>query len=117
MVSQFLDESAVLPSPYQERIEVSRGGDTGTVFSPLKVFEYMRTGKPIVASDLPRIRDILTDRVSALLCSPDDSKAWCLALVEILENPEFAENLGRRARADFEANYSMKTRASKVLKD
>ena len=40
--------------------------------SPLKLFEYLTLGRPIVASDLPAIREVLTHERTALLVPPDD---------------------------------------------
>ena len=42
--------------------------------SPLKLFEYLTLGRPIVASDLPALREILTDGVTALLSPPGDAR-------------------------------------------
>ena len=38
--------------------------------SPLKLFEYMASGRPIVASDLPSLREVLADGRNALLVEP-----------------------------------------------
>ena len=43
--------------------------------SPLKLFEYMAAGRPIVASDLPAIREVLTADVNALLVAPGNAPA------------------------------------------
>ena len=43
--------------------------------SPLKLFEYLTLGRPIVASDLPAIREVLTDGRTALLVPPGDPPA------------------------------------------
>ncbi|MEK7600442.1 MAG: glycosyltransferase family 4 protein [Patescibacteria group bacterium] len=42
--------------------------------SPLKLFEYMASGTPIVASDLPSLREVLSDEC-AVLVAPDDSES------------------------------------------
>ncbi|PMP95968.1 MAG: hypothetical protein C0169_04930, partial [Thermodesulfobacterium geofontis] len=43
--------------------------------SPLKLFEYIALGLPIVASDLPVFREVLRDRENALLVKPGDPEA------------------------------------------
>ena len=47
--------------------------------SPLKLFEYLSLGRPIVASDLPAIREVLTDNETALLVPPGDPAALASA--------------------------------------
>jgi glycosyltransferase involved in cell wall biosynthesis len=39
--------------------------------SPLKMFEYMAAGKPIITSDLPPIRDVLSEQ-TAFFCQPGE---------------------------------------------
>lgn len=65
--------------------------------SPLKMFEYMASRVPIVASDLPGIRDILTDQVSALLVQPDDPKALAKGIQSILDAPALGAQLADKA--------------------
>ncbi len=48
--------------------------------SPLKLFEYMAHGLPIVSSDLPALREVLENESNALLCDPDDIVAWVSAI-------------------------------------
>ena len=43
--------------------------------SPLKLFEYMASGRPIVASDLPSLREVLRDGENALLVEPGNPQA------------------------------------------
>lgn len=65
--------------------------------SPLKLFEYMASGKPIVASDLPAIREILTDGENARLVPPGDPTAIVAAVGELLTDRALAEQLARAA--------------------
>jgi glycosyltransferase involved in cell wall biosynthesis len=48
--------------------------------SPLKLFEYLAAGRPIVASDLPAFREVLRDGANALLVPPDDPAALAAAV-------------------------------------
>ena len=59
-VAEYVAAFDVVLAPYQCRVSVAGGaGDIGKWMSPLKVFEYMACGKPIVASDLPVLREVL----------------------------------------------------------
>jgi len=65
--------------------------------SPLKLFEYMASGKPIVASDLAPIREILTDGENARLVPPGEPAALAAAVRELLADRALAERLARAA--------------------
>lgn len=67
--------------------------------SPLKLFEYLTLGRPIVASDLPAIREVLTDEVTALLVPPGHDRALASALLRLRDDPSMAAALGRAALA------------------
>ncbi len=82
--------------------------------SPLKLFEYMAAGLPIVASDLPAIREILTDGVNALLVPPGDPKAIAAAVRRLRTEPGLAERLRTRALQDVQ-NYTWDRRARQVI--
>ena len=102
--------------PYGSQIEVAGGRiDTVRWFSPLKLFEYMSAAKAIVSSDLPTLREVLTNEENALLVPADDVDAWEEALCRLLDDPEFAATLANRAHEDFLAEYTWEARARRVL--
>jgi glycosyltransferase involved in cell wall biosynthesis len=74
----------------------------------------MALGKPIVASDLPVIREILKDGVNARLAAPGNCGDWEGAISELLDNREMATALGEAARRDIEKKYSWKQRARAI---
>jgi len=82
--------------------------------SPLKAFEAMAAGRPIVASDLPSSREVLEDGRDALLVPPGDAEALAAALRRLLEDRALAERLARVAweRAP---RYSWDARAQALL--
>jgi glycosyltransferase involved in cell wall biosynthesis len=67
--------------------------------SPLKLFEYLAMGRPIVASDLPSIREVLTDSRTALLVPPGDPQALAGALSRLAGDRALARALGRASLA------------------
>lgn len=65
------------------------------VACPMKLFEYLAAGVPVVASDLPAIRDIIRDGENGLLVAPDDPKALADGISRILADPALGERLAR----------------------
>jgi glycosyltransferase involved in cell wall biosynthesis len=82
--------------------------------SPLKLFDYMAAGVPIVASDLPALREVLRHEENALLARPDDPDSFAASVRRILAEPALAARLGARARADV-LGYSWDARARALL--
>ncbi len=68
--------------------------------SPLKLFEAMAANRPIVASDLPTIREVLTDEANALLVQPGNPEALAGAIRKLALNPALGLRLASRARED-----------------
>lgn len=89
--------------------------DIGQWTSPMKLFEYMALGKPIVASDLPVLREILDGGVNAVLVAHDNSNEWINAIRLLRADSNLSMSLGNNAKKELEAKYSWKIRAGKVL--
>ena len=81
--------------------------------SPLKLFEYMAAGKPIVASNLPSIREVLRDGENAVLVEPGNPTALTSGLRRVLEDRKLAERIASRA-FDEVTEYSWDCRAERV---
>lgn len=81
--------------------------------SPLKLFEYLASGTPIIASDSPALREILSEK-NAVLVRPDYPEALQKAILELLRNPAMYANLGVNANQNSE-HYSWEKRANIIL--
>lgn len=81
--------------------------------SPLKLFEYLAAGKPIVASDLPAFREVLEPDVHALLVAADDPAAIAAAVERLARDPGLACRLARAA-FDLAGRYSWDARAARL---
>jgi glycosyltransferase involved in cell wall biosynthesis len=82
--------------------------------SPLKLFDYMAAGVPIVASDLPALREVLRHEENALLATAGDPDAFASAARRLLADPDLAARLGSQARADVD-QYGWDARARALL--
>lgn len=81
--------------------------------SPLKLFEYLTMGRPIVASDLTSIREVLTHRETALLVPPGDERVLGSALLELRDHPALAASLATAALA-LSSKYTWDARAERI---
>lgn len=70
--------------------------------APLKILETMAAGIPLIASDLPVVRELVSDGVEGRLVPPDRPAELARAIRILLAYPELAQNLGRNGRARIE---------------
>ncbi len=81
--------------------------------SPMKILEMMACGTPIVATDLPSIREILTNGRNALLIPANHPTALAAAVKQLLADREMASSFARQAREDV-LSYVWSQRARKL---
>ena len=93
-VPAYLQAADVLVLPNSGAAEISR-----LYTSPLKLFEYLASGRPIIASDLPSIREILTHGRDGWLVPPDDPSALAAGITTLLDAPDLGAALARQGRA------------------
>jgi glycosyltransferase involved in cell wall biosynthesis len=116
VLSNYYARLDIVLAPYQRRVALRGGrGDIARWMSPLKIFEYMAAGKPVVASDLPVLREVLEDGREALLVPPDDIEAWAAAIERLLASPELRQRLSRSAHQKFMRQFTWQARARKML--
>lgn len=99
--------------PYESFISGSGGGDISGVSSPLKMFEYLASGRPIISSDLPVLHEVLNEK-NAIFCPPGDLVAWKSAIFRILTNQKLRRELSVQAKVDANC-YSWNDRSRKIL--
>ena len=81
--------------------------------SPLKLFEYMAAGRPIVASDLPSIGEVLRDGENAVLVEPGNPQAFVAGLQRIKDDTALAGRLAAQAAEDVR-DYTWARRAERL---
>lgn len=95
----------VLPNTARETISVH-------YTSPMKLFEYMASGTPIVASGLPSIME-LVDSTNAYIFEPDSPESLAEKITEVLSSPIEATTRAQRARQRV-SEFTWKKRAKRL---
>ncbi len=105
----------ILIAPYQNDVLIGTGVNTAKYMSPLKVFEYMSARKPIVLSDLPVLKEIITHGENGWICDPDNINEWVSALEKLRVDKELSEYIAQNAYDDFKKKYTWDERAKFIL--
>jgi glycosyltransferase involved in cell wall biosynthesis len=82
---------------------------------PIKVIEYMSSGRPILASNLPVVRELVREDVDALLFAPDDSQDLAHKALTILRDRELAERLANSAASRAREKLTWSAAQKKLL--
>lgn len=100
-------DACVLPLPKQSHFVYYA--------SPLKLFEYMASRRPLIAADLPSWADVLVDGQNALLFEPESVPALSAALIHVMTDAALRARLSENAHRDVLANYTWDKRAERIL--
>jgi ATP-binding cassette subfamily B protein len=84
-------------------------------FSPLKVYEYMAAGLPIVASRIGQLATLIDHEGNGLLCQPGDAESLAAAIRRLREEPGLAARLGANARQTIGAQHTWDHVAQRIL--
>lgn len=82
--------------------------------SPLKLFEYMASGKAVIASAVGQLMDVVQDGRNGLLVAPGDISAMTVALQHLINNPRLRQQLGQQARQDVIQKHSWEQYISRL---
>ncbi|MDD2807014.1 MAG: glycosyltransferase [Patescibacteria group bacterium] len=109
-IPYFLKAADVLVLPNSGKKEIS-----AKYTSPLKLFEYMTSGNPIVASDLPSIREVL-DESNSILVKPDSALNLAAGIKKVLFDRVLADQISQRCLEQVKM-YSWDKRAASIIKE
>lgn len=107
-IPYWLKSADVLVLPNTAKEKISR-----IYTSPLKLFEYMASGTPIVASDIPSIREIVSER-EVCFVEPDSPQALAKGIKKVLNNPEKAKKIAEHTK-EVVKKYTWQKRAETIL--
>jgi glycosyltransferase involved in cell wall biosynthesis len=81
-----------------EKVDIAVQPAVTEYASPMKLIEYMVTGKAIVAPDQPNIKELLTHKQNAILFKPCDWEDFALQIEKLISNPSLVHQIGVVAR-------------------
>ncbi|CCQ54419.1 glycosyltransferase family 4 protein [Crocosphaera watsonii] len=82
---------------------------------PVKMFEYMSAGLPVIASNFPLWKEIIEGNNCGICVDPLDTKEISQAIQWIFEHPQEAQKMGKNARRAVENKYNWENEAKKLL--
>ena len=85
-------------------------------YSPVKIYEYMAYGKPVISSRIGQIQEIIQHMKTGLLCEPDDLDDFFVNIRLLLEKPELRLQIGECARRMVQSQHTWRHRG-KALSD
>jgi alpha-maltose-1-phosphate synthase len=83
--------------------------------SPLKVFEYLAAGLPVVASGADQLTDLIAHGETGMVCEPDDASSLAAALDLLSGDPQLRARMGRAGRECVLANHTWDQVAGRIL--
>lgn len=112
-----MSELDALLMPYQTKVSIGlSNSDTSKWMSPLKMFEYMSSKRPIVSSDLPVIREVLENNRNAILVAPEIFQEWREAINRLYQSSKLREDLATNAHSDYLSFYTWDVRAEALIR-
>ena len=111
-VPAYLDSCDLLVSPH---VPLSDGREF--FGSPTKLFEYMAMAKPIIASRLGQIAEVIVDGENGLLVEPGDHLALTRAIEKLANDGALRQRLGANARSTAVEFYTWKQNAARVFEN
>lgn len=105
----------ILLAPYQKDVYTPAGFNQVVFMNPIKIIEYMSSQKPIIASSLPAIQDVLENEKNGILVTSDSVDEWCSQLKRLNLDRILSQKIAVNSHKDFLNRFTWKSRAEKFL--
>jgi len=112
-VPEYLKSADILIMPYKTNLKYKIMDLNST--SPLKLFEYMASKRPIVTTNIPVVEKIVKHGESAMLAEPNNIKMLSEYVLSLLNNAEKSEFMAKFA-LEIAKKYSWKIRCETIIK-
>ena len=108
----------ILLMPYQSKVSIGVARhDTAKWMSPMKMFEYLASGVPIISSNLPVLKEILVHNKNCILVPYNKVEHWVKAIDTLFSNTDLERSLTRSAFNLYKSKYTWNNRAKIILKE
>lgn len=94
--------------------QIAAGGRSDIGLSPLKVFETLACGVPVIVTDFPGQADLVRSARCGIVIPPDNPRALAEAVAYLYHHPEERVAMGKRGREVVEREHSWDSRAEQV---
>ena len=112
-VPSYLNACEILAAPYNPST-YAETRKFGFFYSPIKLFEYMACGRPIVTSSCGNIPSIIKNKSTGCLFEPGNIEDLANAILFLLKNRKLSKKMGNNARKEVETKYSWKGVTKKI---
>lgn len=112
-VPSYIKSMDVLLLPNRES-QKCNGEEIGKFTSPLKMFEYMASGVPIVASEVSALREVLSEENCFFVRDPEDVYEWKRVIAYVINNPKESKEKAEQALIDVK-EFTWRNRAIKMI--
>lgn len=82
---------------------------------PVKMFEYMAAGVPVLATDIPYWKDIIDSAECGITVDPFDRKKFAETIDYLIDNPSVCKKMGENGRKAIESKYNWDVEKGKLF--
>lgn len=116
LVQKLIPLFDILLMPYQNKVFLlNEKYDTAKWMSPMKMFEYLASGVPIIASDLPILKEVLIHENNCYLVNCNQPNEWVKAIKVLKSNKILYKSISNNAIKHFNENYTWDKRSQKII--
>jgi glycosyltransferase involved in cell wall biosynthesis len=115
-IPKILSKADVLLMPYEQRVFYNQylSDDIGKFHSPLKMFEYLASGKLLISSNQKVLKEILNDKINCLMVKKNNFNSWLKCIRYAETNQERINKIIKFAKQDSK-KYSWEIRIKNIL--